>query len=243
MVKFLVGGDEEVFFIHESILSARTDYFIDSLQKLKKEAHVKVVKLPEEDLKIFTLYVHLVYTDMIPYMIEDDKKKDWSCRLDDDRGLHISCDEEYNALCELYAFAEKIEDAKTQIATITALAEKIEGSIDHEQCAVLSFCFPPVESINIMYNKTRPGSAGQLLLSHTYARHSDKLDNPLPKVDSVPAMFLWDVAEAATEIRTYDKDCDEMDLQWYHEQIIDSIRRTEHDTAKLQQQIFVGHLN
>lgn len=186
------------------------------------------MRLPEEDPEIFALYIELVYTGAIPYMIKSDEKDDWSCRSDADRGHHDSCVEEYNTLCKLYALAEKVEDTKAQIATITALAEKIDDSIIHAACVNTKFCFPPVESINIMYENTRPYSAGQKLLAHTYARHSED-GNPLPNVDQVPPLFLFDVAEIALEIRDYNEEFDHMDLPWYHQVIEDGFEESDDD--------------
>jgi hypothetical protein len=132
MVKFLVGRDAEVFFVHENIISARTEYFIDTLQNFKKGAQVKVVRLPGEDPEIFTLYVQLVYTNVIPYIIDTGEGDDWECRSDHNSGYHQTCHDEYNILCRLYVLAETIEDTKAQNATISALFSKIKVSIDHE---------------------------------------------------------------------------------------------------------------
>ena len=65
-IQILVGPDRQLFHGHKAILAARSIWFESALNPSYREAHEGVIRLPEEDPKIFEMLFEFLYTGDYP---------------------------------------------------------------------------------------------------------------------------------------------------------------------------------
>jgi hypothetical protein len=59
-------GSQQDFLLHQATMCKRSEFFNRALNGNWSEKKDRLVKLPEDDTKIFSLYVNLIYTGEIP---------------------------------------------------------------------------------------------------------------------------------------------------------------------------------
>lgn len=64
--QIIVGPERQLFHGHKAILAARSVWFESALNPLYREAHEGVIRLPEEDPKIFEMLFEFLYTGDYP---------------------------------------------------------------------------------------------------------------------------------------------------------------------------------
>ncbi|KAF8470599.1 hypothetical protein BDZ91DRAFT_543553 [Kalaharituber pfeilii] len=65
-IQIIVGPERQLFHGHKAILAARSVWFESALNPLYREAHEGVIRLPEEDPKIFEMLFEFLYTGDYP---------------------------------------------------------------------------------------------------------------------------------------------------------------------------------
>lgn len=65
-IQIIVGSERQLFHGHKAILAARSVWFESALNPLYREAHEGVIRLPEEDPKIFEMLFEFLYTGDYP---------------------------------------------------------------------------------------------------------------------------------------------------------------------------------
>lgn len=65
-IQIVVGPQEQRFHGHKAILAARSVWFESALNPLYREAHEGIIRLPEEDPKIFEMLFEFLYTGDYP---------------------------------------------------------------------------------------------------------------------------------------------------------------------------------
>jgi len=187
MVKILVGANETVFVIDEKSLAARSKFFNNALKGRWKEAEDKIVRLPDDEASIFAVYKQLVYTGRIPCM-EVQKPPIEYRRMPDHCDIPTACCKEYESLCSLYVFADKIQDLRAKSSTTAALVWKINdetGQLENDG----NVCFPSAQAISIMYLNTPRNCPGRVVLARAYAFYGHEYTS-LPGANEVPRRVL-----------------------------------------------------
>ncbi|KAF2242042.1 hypothetical protein BU26DRAFT_439443 [Trematosphaeria pertusa] len=152
MLKILVGEKEQVFVIHEGVLTTRSKFFKNAMQKGWKEAEDKIVKLPEDDPTAFELYEQLVYAGHA----ENGAQADDCCDP-----VTLQFGTESYVLCKLYVFAEKLQDSKAKNKIMDTLVDRIEQDV------TISY-FPNPRAIKVVYDGTPSGSLARRLMVDLY---------------------------------------------------------------------------
>jgi hypothetical protein len=162
-----------------------------------KEADEKKVSLPEDDPDIFALYEQVVYTGHVPLFddeLERVEKDCWSdtwCEED-------ACHHEYEALCQLYLLAEKLQDWKVKNTAIKAIVSKVthESTVVHNDDS--GPCLPSPTAIKFMYEGTLGNCPGRQVLLDCYVWYGqDKSLLNLNDWKELPWKFLLDLAQDA----------------------------------------------
>jgi hypothetical protein len=106
MLKLTVGaaGSTHDFCIHEALLTARSKFFERAMGKSWKEAKEKLVRLPEDDPRIFALYEQIVYTGRIPIFDDEVERVSSGAYNDPECDEEELCMSEYESLCQLYVW-------------------------------------------------------------------------------------------------------------------------------------------
>ncbi|KAH7085653.1 hypothetical protein BKA63DRAFT_574954 [Paraphoma chrysanthemicola] len=126
MLKTVIGPDDDKreFHIHEALLTAHSKFFANAMRRGWKEAEEKIVKLSDDEHKVFELYVSLIYIGTVRAF--DEQRR----RIAPEDPGQASCDHpevcksEYESLVELYVVAEKLQDIQARNATVNALIAK-----------------------------------------------------------------------------------------------------------------------
>jgi hypothetical protein len=201
MIKIVVGEDERVFLIHESVLTARSQFFKNAMTGSWKEAEDKVVKLPDDIADVFALYEQLVYTSKIPGFDSTEfeiRHKHEECTDKE------ACQNKYTNLSHLYVLAEKLQDDEAKKTTLDAIVCEFrrrddDTDKDHRYHEI---CMPAAEAINIIYNGTPcpcPGR-GALVDIYTWFDWGNNIGMLSRSQDTAPE-FLYDLAHQVINTR------------------------------------------
>ncbi|KAK7193038.1 hypothetical protein PSPO01_00832 [Paraphaeosphaeria sporulosa] len=191
--------------MHEKVLTERSSYFRNAVKDSWVEATDGVIILQDVDEQTFALYQQLVYRGRVPCLEVNTVKESSPERRDPNRDCaHPEvCSNEYESLCDLYAFAERMQDLKAKNSTVAALILKLNDELaytHHNQPGKV--CFPSAEAIRTMYENTSGNCPGRAVLAHAYAFYGQASTcMQLPYLDEVPAEFHWDVNRALLSIR------------------------------------------
>lgn len=105
------GKNSKTYAIYSSTLTNRSLFFRKALSDPWKEAEEKVVRLPEDDVRTFELYLHYIYNNEFACT---------STTPDNQRGRT-----ERNALARLYVLCEKLQDSRSKNCIIKALSDSV----------------------------------------------------------------------------------------------------------------------
>ena len=198
IIKILVGPEETPFYIHEGILTARSEFFEDAIRQGSwKESNTRTVKFPEDNLKMFALYMQLAYTGVISPVYYGDNSRGRTHMI-------CSCDhpeyfaEEYESLCRLYVFSEKVRDVNAKKATLSALISKINQEL-LDRCDLRdpkdTKYLPGAKAINIMYGGTMEHDVGRMVLVDCYVKVGSGMPWGKPDIEMVDVEFLKDLVK------------------------------------------------
>ncbi|KAK5734334.1 hypothetical protein LTR17_008998 [Elasticomyces elasticus] len=154
-VELIVGTEAVPLRVHESLLRPHSAFFDAALNKCWKEGNEKIIRLPEEELRIVTKYVQFLYTSKIHI----DKTKDWIPRYSS-AGIP-----EHLALAELYVFGERVQDVTFKNATMAAWVARVCEPVTGEK-----YDFPDNKAIDMIYEGTTSGSLARLFVVGLYVR-------------------------------------------------------------------------
>ncbi|CBX98424.1 hypothetical protein IAQ61_010516 [Plenodomus lingam] len=189
VVEIRVGKDEEeVFKVHQDLLTARSIFFKTALSGNWKEALERHVVLPEDDPSTFKKYIHLLYTGklaIIPNLTPSIE----------------TIGEEFDALAHLYVLAEKLLDTETKKTVLKAMlaasrVPRLDGTIFS----------PGFTTIEIIYEGTSAGSPMRKVLVdlYVYRAHRDSVTSfgndkvyPLEFYQELTRAFVLTRAETA----------------------------------------------
>jgi hypothetical protein len=139
------------------------------------ERDERLVKLPEDDPKIFAAYINVVYTNIPTSPTE----KPMDMR---------AIDNEYTVLSKLYVLSEKFCDVAAKNATIEAiLAVKDEKATDGNDY------LPGWLSIRTMYEGTPKGAPGRRLIVNLWTNFGFKEDFMERNEVQLPRDFIFDL--------------------------------------------------
>ena len=162
------------FSIHEEIICARSEFFKRALNGKWTESEERVVKLPEDDPKTFSIYTNLVYTGLV---LTDN--------LDKPRTVTTICDE-FDVLGKLYVLCEKLQDRAAKNSAVESLLEVSEETDERDNVTV-----PRFDTIMLVYQGTCAGSLGRRLVVELW--RNLPVDYLTKCSDKLPKEFLADL--------------------------------------------------
>jgi hypothetical protein len=128
MIKVTVGDDKasKLFSIHEGLIKWCSYFFRKALRKHDKDAQWlegegRIVKLPDDDAKVFAAYLQLLYYDRVPP--QEKAVTEGKSAADIGSAIGTALGQEYNPRAALYVFAEKIQDDSSKDFLFSAFIE------------------------------------------------------------------------------------------------------------------------
>jgi hypothetical protein len=177
IVEICVGKEphQKIFSVHQGLIAPRSEFFERAFNGNWKETESRLVNLPEDNARIFSLYVQLLYTGKIP-------------TRDDDR--------EFVTLCELYVLCEKLQDIDAKNETLQAMLAEIRGTHNWDESDLAVFT---------IYDGTPENSpARSLLLDLFVERGNHKIVRRLIFEDYCHEEFLRHLAVQLFKRRSFE---------------------------------------
>jgi hypothetical protein len=192
MLTIRVGkqSDHKDFVAHESFLTSRSDFFRRAMNGSWAESESRVVKLPEDDPKVFAIYVSLIYTGQLTTML---KSKEELATLDT-ATFRAIVQAEYATLLQMYILGDKLQDLQAKNATVAAVLELIDMKSAENRWFV-----PMVELVNMSYERTPAGSPIRRLMTDLWS--SNSVREILQNASKMHEDFRIDLAKCLSEIR------------------------------------------
>ncbi|XPS68586.1 hypothetical protein M3J09_000873 [Ascochyta lentis] len=171
------------FLIHESFLTAHSEYFRRAMNGRWAELETRIINLSDDDPEIFALYLNHIYKNEFPVMAIS-KEELCALPLSEFTGY---IDEEYTTLFKLYVLAEKLQDDFAKDEVITAIFQLLYlGSSDR------FWVRPSEEVVEMVYDATPKGSFARRFCVDSWSniepRYIQQLEEKLPRD------FLFDLA-------------------------------------------------
>ena len=176
------GGAMESFSVCADALIDRSPFFPRVLSGDWKEAEERHIKLRDDDVDTFTLYLDTVHGNDLfsnPDFTSPRQSPDSKLRAQFDRR---------NGLLKLWVFAEKISDVRAKNASLTAYMKCIWGLVS----ARYFWLEPTPQEITTIYEGTMPRSPMRRLVLDMYAL-PEVVGALLDKKRECPQEFLYDM--------------------------------------------------
>ncbi|KAK3079201.1 hypothetical protein LTS18_005489 [Coniosporium uncinatum] len=141
-IKVLVGKDETPFIVQKSTLCASSDFFAAALKPEWKEAKERTIRLPEQSVETFEIYLQWLNSGNIATQ-QDEKAKHYK---------------EYLQLIHAYALGDTLQDT----AFVDALTDCFIAK------AVKTSVCPGLETIGSLYKHTPDKSPARKLMVDMY---------------------------------------------------------------------------
>lgn len=129
-VTLLVGKSEKPFYIHLNLLCDASSFFRAAFTGDFKESSEEMMKLPEDDESIFSLFIDWLYHqryEMLPEQDHDDSDDD-DDNADDDNVEYEGCEgDRFHQAFQLFVLAEKYDVSNLKSLIIERLFA--EGSV------------------------------------------------------------------------------------------------------------------
>lgn len=124
MVTIRVGKepDQEEFIAHESFLTCRSEFFRRAMNGHWDEAETRVIKLPDDQPKVFAVYLDCVYNSPLMSELLEKTSTGPLERMEEYRLADI----DIKSLCQLYILADKLLDAITKESAMRLLFKVFE---------------------------------------------------------------------------------------------------------------------
>lgn len=173
------GSDAESFTAHESMLTARSEYFKRAMNGNWDESETRVIKLTDYDPAIFALYLNHVYTKQFPTMMNTQAELQ---AMEPDMARRITSDEVHQ-LAHVYVPAERLQDIQARSAVIHVIVHLYNA---------INGPLPPTRTVELVYKETPKGRPLQHLLAELWA-HAP-MTVILGAVPHLPKEFLDDLS-------------------------------------------------
>ncbi|KAF1949774.1 hypothetical protein CC80DRAFT_252780 [Byssothecium circinans] len=141
------------------------------------EKDERFVKLPEDDARVFEVYVNLVYTGKITTQHHTSGEESTT----------VALEAEYESLSQLYVLCEKLQDTAAKNSIIQAIV-----AVAGDTTNAGGWVVPSTLAINTIYAGTLNGSSARRLLVDLYSATAEKHFARVS--DKLPRDFLVDVA-------------------------------------------------
>lgn len=141
-IEVCVGQSEGagIFDVHESLLSARSSFFRNALDRKWKEGQDRRVKLPADEPDVFRIYVNYLYTGVLAV-------------IPDPLPAIYKGAEDHLSLAKVYVLAEMLQDTTAKNAVVEAMLVTCRRTFHDGQ-----YHLPGPQVIHIVYEGT-PGSS------------------------------------------------------------------------------------
>ncbi|KAK3063297.1 hypothetical protein LTS18_001578 [Coniosporium uncinatum] len=174
-IKVLVGKEETPFIVQKSTLCASSDFFAAALKPQWKEALERTIRLPEQSVKVFEIYLQWLHSGNIATQQDEEAKH---CK-------------EYLQLVHAYALGDTLQDT----AFVDALTDCFIAK------AVKTSVYPGLGVIDSPYKHTSDKSPARKLMVDMYVWEASGNglwfgDRELANKD-----FLYDCLEAISAKR------------------------------------------
>ena len=166
-------GSQQDFLLHEGIICKRSEFFRRAMNGNWSEKKARLVKLPEDDPKIFALYVNLVY------MGELSRPSDLTKTTSNEFQAHIL------ATVKFYVLAEKLQDKQAKNTALQTIHADMKWQPSAEK-------LPNAEIVEFMYKNTLKGSPGRRLMVHIW--NDDNTKCILEQSEVICKEFFIDLA-------------------------------------------------
>ncbi|KAF2130050.1 hypothetical protein P153DRAFT_431113 [Dothidotthia symphoricarpi CBS 119687] len=194
MLTVRVGGEsnQKDFVVHESFLTARSEFFRRAMNGSWEEAESRVVKLPQDEPEIFALYLNHVYTGRLPSISKTEEELS-ALAIGEFRTITTA---EYDEMVGLFILADKFQDVASKNAAITSIFE-ISLHIRSDG----KFKIPSPAQVRIMYRHTSEGANIRRLVVDLWSSMSP--EHIFEYASRLPQDFLRDLAVALRRDRKH----------------------------------------
>lgn len=175
IVDVVVGDEKETFSVHENLIRTSSPFFDKALTGAWRESSQRTIQLPEDEPKIFAIYVHWLYNCTLPVF----------CNEPD-----LAGNSEYVEIVKAYVLGDKLLDAAFQNTAIDAIIEKSvtrasDGCLWH----------PVAEAIEYAFNESSESAPIRDLLVDMYLyKGGGKWLYDWGKPENLPQPFLLKLA-------------------------------------------------
>ncbi|KAK4910629.1 hypothetical protein LTR66_017420 [Elasticomyces elasticus] len=182
----LVGSEQQAFSVHKALICGHSLFFDTALNGPWAETSKHTVELPEDEPKIFSLYLHWLYYGNIPVLADRTHLKEMSGDELDTAEDEI-VNNEYTQLFKACVLAEKYFDAEFHDTVINAVLEKINTPEEVSENRRPPGSLP----VTWLFNHAHILSPICRLVVDDYAKEgsSDWLEDPVTPTD-LPATFF-----------------------------------------------------
>jgi hypothetical protein len=198
-----VGGERgESFWVHKDLISSRSDFFANALKREWMKVKDRKIELPDDEPKIFALYLQLLYTDKLPVKeIESLRKSgDSGDSSDNDDSEYWKLkDAECLELCQLYILADELQDVTSTNTVIDAILGVFKEMVDMDDGDLGPFL--DFEVIKLVYDSTPMLSPLRQLMADHWVHRANKFWLGDEDRDALPEDFLFDVLRGTLDKR------------------------------------------
>lgn len=180
VIQILVGlcEQQKEFSVHEKILCDRSKFFANALNGSWTESATKVIKLPEDSLDIFMIYLHLIYNQF---------KGPSSTRGD----INIT------QAAHVYVLAEKLLDDEATGWAYDLLNDTLMLILDGDDGPDESAWENTLKAVTIIYDGTMADDRARKLLVDIFSKHgAEDASAAFGKKtnEGIPQDFLMDLS-------------------------------------------------
>jgi hypothetical protein len=199
-----VGKDDKIekFGVYKGLIVERSSFFANALNGNWQESDKGLVLLPEDDPKVFALYLQVLNTDTVPI------RKSVSVYVDseDENGTRKTTEalitnvekavrQEMALLTELYVFSEKLQDSKSKNTLLSAM---IASTKTEREDGFLHY--PNAADIRCIYGGTMANNPMRRLLTDLWVFNgTEKWFGDSDSYD-YPPEFLFDICVRMKEV-------------------------------------------
>ena len=183
-VTLLVGPEEHKMLVHGPQITAHSEFFTAALNKEWVEGQTREIKLPEDDPELMTYHIDHVYSNRLPTDVYTTGSPGFRKKAG------------YKKLAQLYVLAKRLLDSRCRNRIIQEML-RLRALI----CATGYPSNPSLDSVNIIYQGTTPGSPARRLLIDMYA-YTARGRRYQRDADVDPA-FLMDLVRKFSGTRTF----------------------------------------
>lgn len=185
-VTLVIGPDEQELVVCQHFLVKTSKFFEVALKKQWEEGQTRIIKLPEDDVEIVTLYLDFMHGEGLPSQ---------SIKRAEDIPYGSSDMHPNRLLVGLYSFSERVLSTTIQNAIIKEFLRFVTLTLYERKRNV-----PSLHAISEIYKGTTDGSPARRLMVDLYLAYAQP--GALANTDNNPA-FVRDVAHALLEKAAY----------------------------------------